>query len=106
MFWQLDADSPSQLSELGVAWLCLPQSELLNFSRLRVGLRTGLVGGPFVFVFERGSSQVTGGPGIQCVAKDDSELLVLLPSLPKRWDYKHAPTCLDYLVMGIEPRAL
>lgn len=50
MFWQLDADSPSQLSELGVAWLCLPQSELLNFSRLRVGLRTGLVGGPFVFV--------------------------------------------------------
>lgn len=62
------------------------------------------MGGPFVSVFERGSSQVTGGPGIQCVAKDDSELLVLLPWC---WDYRlEAVTLYLFLaVLRIEPMA-
>jgi hypothetical protein len=61
------------------------------------------VGGPFVSLFERGSSRVAGGPHISCVAKD-RELLILLPQC---WDYRLEALmlCLFLAVLRIEPRA-
>lgn len=45
-------------------------------------------------------------PGTLHVAKDDFELLVLLPPPPKCWDGGRAPPHLVYVVRGMEPRAL
>lgn len=39
------------------------------------------------------------------VVEDDFELL-LLPLLPKCWDYRHAPTHTVYEALGIKPWAL
>jgi hypothetical protein len=43
--------------------------------------------------------------GLQLAPKGDPELLILLPTPPGSWDYRHMPSRLIYAVLGLIPRA-
>ena len=42
---------------------------------------------------------------LELTAKDDLELLILLPPAPERWSYRHVPLHWVYTVLEMEPGA-
>lgn len=49
---------------------------------------------------------IPGWPQTKNIAKGDLEVLIIQPPLLEYWDYKYEPSCIAYVVIGVELMAL